>query len=274
MATHLGLGKAIRVMRNEITRSSLDKLRKESLVDMIVSLAFTTRAIPGVQGHLETAHALSCTSPSNGGGMEAVIRQLKDVCPNPTEATVYSPGGNVDTESGTAEVDGGNGVDHQEIIGSGNAPALRKSMCQCLWKGKDCEDPESCDRAQRLLCLEEACKSSRNPDCHNWHYRPKKQKSSANGSAPVSRNLGNTIRGRTAPRSKSANSNSKRHLSQATERKYLKWRLSKMELEQSKMAAATYGDILVSRPAVPSSQPQPRGPSVAISALVHCHAAQ
>ncbi len=47
-----------------------------------------------------------------------------------------------------------------------------------------------------------------------------------------------------------------------------------MELEQSKMAAATYRDMLVSRPAVPSSQPQPRGPSVATSALVHPPAAQ
>ncbi len=83
MATHLGLGQALRVMRSDVSRSGVGNWRKETLVDIVMSLAFTTRAIPGVQEHLEAAHKLALASPAHGGGIDAAIKHLRGVVPRP-----------------------------------------------------------------------------------------------------------------------------------------------------------------------------------------------
>ncbi len=88
MATHLGLGQALRVMRSDVSRSGVGNWRKETLVDIIVSLAFATRAIPGVQEHLEAAHKIALASPAHGGGIEAAIKHLNGVAPQPNNTTV------------------------------------------------------------------------------------------------------------------------------------------------------------------------------------------
>ncbi len=272
MATHLGLAQALRVMRDETTRSGLDKWRKESLVDTIMSLAFTARAIPGVLHDLEAAHTLSIASPSKGGGMEAAIEQLSKVVrqSHSDGAAALPPGDNRASEASeaTGEVsESGQNNPHAGNSQGFSGPA--KPICRSLWKGKECENPATCDRAHRPLCMLEACKSSRNLNCHNWHYIPKKQKSPANRSAqgPASKGSGNAMRGRSAPASKSGKHKPLRHMSQATEQLYLKLKLSKIELEQSKMAAATYRDILASNPSG-SGHVRPQGPPLAASAPV------
>lgn len=67
-----------------------------------------------------------------------------------------------------------------------------------------------------------------------------------------------------------------RHRSQEAENMYLEWRLSRMELEQSKMAAATYRDMLVSNKTTPVSHTMHQGPSLAggpaVSVLASQHA--
>ncbi len=257
MATHVGLGQGLRVMRDELTRSSLSSLRKESLVDVVISLAFTTRSIPGIRGHLEAAYKTACSSPSCGGGMDAALKQLACVAwqPDPAGTSLscdVNPEASTQGSSSDTAIDGDVGAPStggESATGSG-------PLCRSLWKGRGCEDPDTCDRVHKPLCSKESCKSARDPTCHDWHYRPKKKRSFAKGSTPTSSSkpLGNSRRGKTAPNSKSANNKSLMHLSQAKDRMYLKWQLSKMELEQSKLAAATYRDILVSGQHIHTSQ--------------------
>lgn len=299
MATHLGLGKALRVMRGEFSRSSVLSWRKESIVDVVVSFAMTTRAIPGVQGHLEAAHSVALKSPSNGGGIEAAITQLSKVT---TLADSNSGTGAVSHESGSGsstvgqESEGSEATSAAELHNdslSGNSTGAfsgvvadaptgsdhamtsedvptskRKAICRSLWRGRPCEDPASCDRAHKPLCTREVCKTGRNPECHDWHYRPKKNKSSFN-QAPRSsvQGSGNFSRGRPAPMSNSAKTKHTRQMSQETERMYLKWKMSELKLKQTKLKAATYRDILVSNtPSAPTGLSRPQGQQAVASA--------
>ncbi len=83
------------------------------------------------------------------------------------------------------------------------------------------------------------------------------------------KHLENSKGWRSAPRSKSAKPNPKRRMSQATEKMYFKWKLSETRLQESKLTAATYRDILMSNPVkAPPAQMKPHGLALAASALV------
>lgn len=224
--------------------------RKETLVDVAISLAFAARAIPGVLDHLEAAHTLSVASPACGGGMEAAITQLKSVVLKPIPEEVITESSK-DGDSGSTVQDcaalssdmlsGNQGDPRPEDVPLSN----KRPICRSLWKGRNCENPESCERTHKPICVKEDCKTARNPTCLDWHYKPKKGKS-------LNRHPGNGNRGRSAPTSKPAKSLPKGRMSQETEKMYFKWKLSQMKLEQSQLAAATYRDILVSNPSAPS----------------------
>ncbi len=88
MATHLGLGRGLQVMKGDIPRSSVGNWRKDTLVDVVMSLAIATKAIPGMQEHLEGAHRIALASPANGGGIEAAMRQLKEAVLHPNSSEI------------------------------------------------------------------------------------------------------------------------------------------------------------------------------------------
>ncbi len=263
MATYNGFSQGLRIMRTEITRGSVQGWRKETIVDVVMSLALTTGAIPGVREVLEAACSVARASPANGGGIDAAMQQLRraDWRPNP-QATEPLSTDDGDPDALTQESDGGTAnCSHTPVVADesrglthavdSGAPA--KPMCRSLWRGKPCEEPDTCDRTHRPLCTKEACKSARDPACHDWHYRPKK-----NRNTPLSNSghQGNGRRGKSAPWSKPAKSEAKRHMSQATENLYLKWKLSEMKLKQSKIMMAnsqhqstvTYRDIAARGP--------------------------
>ncbi len=260
-------------MKNVTCRSGVDKLRKERLVDIIMSLAFTARAIPGVQDHLQAAYTIALKSPACGGGMDAALRHLNGLgCHPASKAAMSSSEGDDDVDPVPSNQSPGNDDATSSCALKSNKsdaldnedPSARKDrpICRSLWKGRDCEDPTSCDRAHKPLCKKDACKTARDPTCHDWHYIAKKERAHTGrdtGKAK-SRHSENSNRGRSAPRFKPANSKPK-HMSQATENMYLKWRLSEMQLEQSRAAATTYKDVLV------SSNTKPQGPPAAHSGL-------
>lgn len=173
MATHLGLGQGIRVMRQEITRSTIANWRKDSLVDVIMSFTMAAGSIPGVRGHLEAAHAVALKSPANGGGVDAAIKLLRTVTlqSEPSPTTISS--GAVPSEALAQDVHDSAAI---TAISNEDAPASEpRPLCRSLWKGKACEDPSTCDRVHKPLCSKESCKSARDPSCLDWHYRPKKK---------------------------------------------------------------------------------------------------
>ncbi len=274
MATHLGLGQGLRVMRDELTRSSLGNLRKESLVDVVISLAFTTRSIPGVRDHLQAAHKLACTSPAHGGGMEAALRQLSEIVGIDPVPALTPPSDNADSEASTEESGGDKALatdgGPEAIATESSSASKSRPLCRSLWKGKVCEDPQNCDRAHKPFCSKEGCKSARDSTCTDWHYGPKKKRLHQIGSASStsSKYLGNGSRGRSAPESKSAKNKQAKSMSQETQKMYLKWKLSEMKLEQSELAAATYRDILVSKPTMPVRHPRLEG-QAALATSVH-----
>ncbi len=252
MATHLGLGKALRVMKNDATRSCVGNLKKDQLVDIIMSLAFTARAIPGVQSHLEAAHRIALASPAQGGGMEAALLHLKGVVWQ-SDPTTASQDGDEDGDDGDSDTNvqtstGGDALDATEEDSSKSRP-----ICRSLWRGKACENPDSCSRAHKPLCAKDECKTMRNPNCMDWHYKPKKKPSVSRsaGSTHPSTKAGNSHRGRSAPGSKSDNNfQPARHRSNATEKMYLRWKLSELKLselklKQSRFKGASYRDVLM-----------------------------
>ncbi len=265
MATYLGLGQALKVMRSDISRGGLHGWKKDSLVDALVSLAFAARAIPGILGHLEAACDLARASPSHGGGIDAAIRQLKDATWHPSLVANDGDSGDVgdsvatqessddtlpvnsdssgDTVVGAAADGGDNTRNTQPTVATTPVP-----ICRSLWKGRPCEDPTTCKRTHKPLCAKEACKSARDSSCQDWHYIPKKKRfsKSATTQKHAGGGSGNAGRGSAAPRSKLAKSESTRRMSPATEKLYYKWKLSEIKLQQSRMTAATYKDILMS----------------------------
>ncbi len=192
MATHLGLGQGLRVMKNEITRSGLGSLRKESLVDMIVSLSFAVRAIPGVQKHLEEAHKITIASPAHGGGVEAAMAYLNGVvcqpvpsasAASPEEARLDNPvqannsDGGIDTVDPTGVTEDSTTTpcgSTNENASAGGASAhnddRRVGLCRSNWKGIICSD-NSCNRVHKEYCLLRSCYPVRDPDCLLWHPR-------------------------------------------------------------------------------------------------------
>ncbi len=243
MATHLGLGQGLKVLRGDISRSFVHSWRKDLLVDVVMSLALTTGAIPGIREHLEAAHKLALASPSNGGGMDAAMVHLKSAAWRADEPTTPLCEDDRDLAVDNGEVDNsGSGPTAASIAEDETPVLLNKPICRSLWKGRTCEDPTSCDRAHKPLCVKEACKVSRDHTCSDWHYRPKKDKPPTNRSMAASQPRGNDKRGRSAP-DKSAKSKSKMRMSHATEKMYFKWKMSEMK---SKVTAATYRDILMS----------------------------
>ncbi len=271
-------------MRNDITRPSVHNWRKDTLVDVVMSLAFATRAIPGVQGHLEAACSVARASPSNGGGIEAAMQQLKGVKwqhaqspsisgdpPSPPDTDVPSQQSSSGTTFGSGDCSAAVDDSAGNVLAA-DAPTPPKPICRSLWKGKSCEDPTSCDRIHKPLCTREACQSARNGDCQDWHYRPKKKRfSNGRPTTKPAGHPGNGKRGQSAPSSKSTKLEATRRMSQATEKMYVKWKLSEMQLKQSKMAAATYKDILMSNTsAVLPTNVSPVGlPSAKLCGSVH-----
>ncbi len=256
MATHLGLGRGVRVMKGEISRTTLQGWRKDALVDVVMSLALAAGAIPDVCGHLEAAHVVAVASPSRGGGVEAAVQQLRNVVwqsgptapvslPEDTnpDASVQGSGVAANPDNSCLADDPGSNANTSQQVEDESVPT--NPICRSLWKGKTCENPDTCNRAHKRICAKEACKTARDPECLDWHYRPKKQRP---GLPSSSRHQGNGNRGWTAPGTKQAKSKSKRHMSQATERMYHKWKMSEVRLEQSKIMASTYRDILMSTP--------------------------
>lgn len=258
-------------MRGEISRSGIHNWKKDRLVDVVMSLSIATGAIPGIRGHLEAAHAVAVASPANGGGIEAAMLQLRNLVlhPDPTSSSGHpvNPGAQ-DTSAGGAQDTQEEDNNDTDLVSHGdqdsnadnadsavavtdeNPAPPGKPICRSLWRGKPCEDPATCDRAHKPLCMKEACQSSRDPTCFDWHYVPKRRPvraSNGSNAAPSSQHKGNSKRGRFAPKSKSANMSGRR-MSQETERMYFKWKLSEIKLKESQLAAATYRDILVSKP--------------------------
>ncbi len=232
-----------------------------------MSLAIAAKVIPGMQELLEASHTIAMASPANGGGIKAAVTHLKDAVLHmntpgdngPLAPTVPTPNTGCDPvlhsgDHGDSDpTDGDNNVQ--------NEPASKeRPICRSLWKGRLCEDPASCDRAHKPLCAKEACKSARDPTCHDWHYIPKKRLA---GSA--SQQSGNSGRGRSAPKFKSAATTSARRISQENEKLYFKWKLSEMKLKQFQQTAATYKDILLSTPSSTFSHPRPQGPAPSVA---------
>ncbi len=192
MATHLGLGQGLRVMKNDITRTGVGSLRKENLVDIIMSLSFAVRAIPGVQKHLEEAHKITIASPACGGGVDAAMAYLKGVVcqPVPTAESTSPDEAKPDnlvqagnSGGGLDAVDLGGGVEDpvttpcgstNQNANVGDAPAYnddrRVGLCRSNWKGIICSD-NSCNRVHKEYCLLRSCYPSRDPDCLQWHPR-------------------------------------------------------------------------------------------------------
>ncbi len=180
MATHCGLGQGIRVLKGDVSRSTLAGWRKEALVDALMSLALSSGAIPGVREHLEVAHRVSIKSPANGGGMEAARAYLKDVVlqPNPELFSTDDDSGAVD--NGTNSDDGPSDAsvtDHQPpsvaasqstMVGenSGRGPGL----CRSNWRGTRCSE-DTCGKVHREYCLRPSCYPARDAACSQWHPR-------------------------------------------------------------------------------------------------------
>ncbi len=169
-------------MKNEVTRSALGSLRKEALVDIVVSLSFAVRAIPAVQKHLEEAHKITIASPACGGGVEAAMTYLSSVvCQSVPAAAVISPDktqpddlvqANNNSSGGLDAVDSG-GIDEDPATtprGSTNEDGSRVGLCRSNWKGIICSN-NSCDRVHKEYCLLRSCYPSRDPDCLQWHPR-------------------------------------------------------------------------------------------------------
>lgn len=177
MATHCGLGQAIRVQKTEITRGTLAGWRKEVLVDVLMSLAMATGAIPGIQQHLEAAHKVAVASPAHGGGMEAAMTLLKGV-------GTYSPASSADAGDGCpdANLDNNSGdvqdpSNIAEAVQQGPPKRLTDGdsarspgLCRSNWKGIRCSD-DTCSRVHREYCLLRTCYPSRSADCKLWHPR-------------------------------------------------------------------------------------------------------
>ncbi len=67
------------MLKGDTSRCTVQGWRKEAIVDAFISLARCSGAIPGIQQHLQAAHKLAVASPAQGGGMEAAMRQLKEI---------------------------------------------------------------------------------------------------------------------------------------------------------------------------------------------------
>ncbi len=187
MATHCGLGRAIRVLKGETSRSTLLGWRKEVIVDVLMSLAIPAGAIPGLQQHLEAAHRLAVASPANGGGMEAAMAHLK----NGGKSDNFSPDTNTHCDdSGGGDLDSGGGgggtsgdssdtTDQQSFSADncssqptalgGNDGDVPK-LCRSNWKGIMCTD-DNCQKVHKEFCLQRACYPTRDPNCLKWHPR-------------------------------------------------------------------------------------------------------
>ncbi len=208
MATHLGLGHGIRVLKQEITRGALEKWRKEVLVDTLMSLALSTGAIPGLQQHLEAAHKVAVASPANGGGVQAAMSFLKSVGTYvvPTTGEDSATLGNDDPDcsqgSGSAAAASqqppptGPSTSQPLVKGgdSNNGPGL----CRSNWKGIRCADG-ACIKIHKDYCLLQACYPIRNASCSLWHPR--------SWTAPNVQ--GNGRKGNGQPSNKAASSNTK-----------------------------------------------------------------
>ncbi len=180
-------------MRTEITRSSVHSWRKETIVDVVMSLALTTGAIPGVREVLEAACSVARASPANGGGIEAAVQQLKraDWRPSP-QATEPLSADNVDPDArdgdsgndanfngdGSFEEDNMTTDQHppsmqntasQPTAGSVGGPA--SGLCRSNWKGTICTD-NTCTKVHKEFCLSRSCYPARSADCLLWHPRP------------------------------------------------------------------------------------------------------
>ncbi len=179
MATHCGLGQGIKVLKGYTSRSTLAGWRKEVLVDVLMSLALSSGAIPGVQKHLEAAHKLSVAAPANGGGMEAAMAYLKGVG---LQSESSSECLSSDGDAGAVEASHGSGsagpitqpspppssIDSQSLETGGGVKG--PGLCRSNWKGIRCAD-DACHKIHKEYCLLHACYPTRNAGCLLWHPR-------------------------------------------------------------------------------------------------------
>ncbi len=182
MATHCGLGRAIRVLKGETSRGTLLGWRKEVIVDVLMSLAIPAGAIPGLPQHLEAAHRLAVASPANGGGMEAAMAFLKNGGESDNFSLVTnthhddSGGGVVDNDDQGEPSD----TTDQQSSSADNCPSQPTAsdgngsdgpkLCRSNWKGIMCT-VDNCQRIHKEFCLQRACYPTRDPDCLKWHPR-------------------------------------------------------------------------------------------------------
>ncbi len=180
MATFCGLGQGIKVLKGDISRSTLAGWRKEVLVDALMSLALSSGAIPGVQKHLEAAHKLSIASPANGGGMEAARTYLKGVelqsnseCLSPEDDAdavddSNGSGSTLPTDQRSPPLSLSSSASQSHVTGGDcdRGPGL----CRSNWKGIRCAD-DTCSKVHREYCLLHACYPIRNANCLLWHPR-------------------------------------------------------------------------------------------------------
>ncbi len=180
MATHCGLGKGIKVLRREITRSTVAGWRKEVLVDVLMSLAVSSGMVPGLDQHLEAAYKLSIASPANGGGMDVAMRYLKNVGQQPTSQSPSTESSHDDPDCGDGSVSGNGSSDgaigSQPVVASQpqvtgeSTSTMGPGLCRSNWKGTRCCD-DTCTRVHRDYCLRPSCYPSRDTTCPQWHPR-------------------------------------------------------------------------------------------------------
>ncbi len=142
MATHCGLAQAIKVLKQDVSRSALQGWRKEAIVDAFISLARCAGAVPGLQQHLESAHKLAVASPAKGGGMEAAMGHLRAIGQQPNACVNGDSSGDDDsTNSG----DGGSGdpvaADQDQEKLTSMSPVLQPSAADALVATLACAGP-------------------------------------------------------------------------------------------------------------------------------------
>ncbi len=271
MATHLGLGQALRVMRSDVSRNGVGNWRKETLVDIIVSLAFATRAIPGVQEHLEAAHKIALASPAHGGGIEAAMKHLNGVVPQLNNATVDYPGDkdpNMGVDDRKSEDSAGPSASgttcDTDVVDTSSRTSLspvrdnsksqshdiRTKACRSAYSGFKCLDV-TCDRYHpATFCHLSTCYPRRDPNCSDWHPRAW-SRHQGNGKWGVGR-----PKPKANDRSKNGNNKGNNHNNRShggTVRK-LEQKLVRTQaaLTTEKQVKSTYKQILLSSQQAPS----------------------
>lgn len=142
---------------------------------------------------------------------------------------------------------------------NGDSEGFRRRVCRAIWRGRTCTDMDSCTSYHPSRCEDQACVPKRQPDCDNWHRKPRPITTSSQGNhSRGTRQPNNKVGGRSNNiKGRMVNSRGKEdtiQLLQLQLRVERQQRALEAARQKAKTNKAPYKDALLSSPLTMPSQ--------------------